>query len=518
MRRPESGLRQAPANGAATFSLSFEAFPTGDEDIAAPFGFSHGGRGGIRPSHLLRHLAIATLYVLATVGCRREQSSNPAASMSTNATTVDMRHQAPQYGVVLYFAPDPLVAPEPLVESLISTNLPGVHLWRAPVQPPKDNWPKPPFLAYTEEFTPLKTLPVPDEGHLAKHGHGLAIETSDAIQHSSRACRLMLFPESGSARDASQSFSQLVHAMAERTEAVIFDSSTYECFSPQAWKARRLDTWTTDGIPDVRRFLFLEAYLPEPGSPVGRALTYGMRRFALPDLSVGTVPQRHANAVKLVLQLVAQSLVERPEIPSLEDVTFSIATLRSPFAREGLQKQLGPGGTGNIRLRLVDVETQPGDPNNAMIELDFAWGTGRTDLERQEDLLGRFMGTSLSSYLDVERTPELEAASRRAREQWLKWGPDFRKHFPAGSTFMAKGPFPHDDGSDVEWMWIEVLRWNDAGELEGVLANDPVHIRRFQSGARVKFPAGQIYDYEVLKPDGTRQGNETGRLMEQQRK
>jgi hypothetical protein len=438
--------------------------------------------------------------------------------MSTPADAVDMRHQAPQYGVVLYFAPDPLVTPEPLVESLTSTSLPGVHLWRAPVQPPKDNWPKPPFLAYTEEFAPLKVLPVPDEGHLAKHGHGLAAETPAAIQHSSRACRLMLFPESGSAREACRSFSQLVHAMAERTGAVLFESSTYECFSPEEWKTRRLDTWTADGIPDVSHFLFVEVYLPQPGSPIGRAITFGMRRFALPDASVSAVPQRHANTVKLVLQLVAQSLVEQPEIPSLEDVTFSIAALRSPSAREALQKQLGPGGTGSIRLRLVDVETQPGDPNNAMIELDFAWGTGRTDLERQEDLLGRFMGTSASSYIGVEPTPELEAASRRAREQWLKWGPDFRKHFPAGSSFIAKGPFQHDDSPDVEWMWIEVLQWNGAGELEGILANDPVHIRRFQAGARVKFPADRIYDYEVLKPDGTREGNETGRLMELQQK
>jgi uncharacterized protein YegJ (DUF2314 family) len=66
-------------------------------------------------------------------------------------------------------------------------------------------------------------------------------------------------------------------------------------------------------------------------------------------------------------------------------------------------------------------------------------------------------------------------------------------------------------------MWIEVLQWNETGELEGILANDPVHIRRFQAGARVKFPVDRIYDYQIIKPDGTREGNETGRLMEQHR-
>ncbi len=438
--------------------------------------------------------------------------------MSTHSEAVDLRHRAPQCGVVLYFTPEPLTAPGPLMESLAPTSLPGAYLWRSSVQPPKDNWPEPPFLAYAEESAPLKVLPVPDEGHLTKHGHGLTAESRAAIQHTSRACRLVLFPEADSAREGSRQFSQLVHAMSERTGAVIFDSITYECFSPETWKTRRVDAWTEDGVPDVSRFLFIDTYLPQPRSSIGRALTFGMRRFALPDLSVSAVPQRHDSTVKLVLQLVAQSLVERPEIPSLEEVTFSIAELRSPSARQALQMQLGSGGTGSIRLRLLDVQTQTGDPNNAMIELDFAWGAGRTDIERQEDLLVRFMGTSASSYIDVEPTPEIEAASRKAREQWLKWGPGFRKYFPAGSSFLAKGPFQHDDNSDVEWMWIEVNQWNDASELEGILANDPVHIRRFRAGAQVGFPANQIYDYQVLKPDGTREGNETGRLMEQQQK
>lgn len=468
-------------------------------------------------ARLLCRIPLGILCLLSTMGCRPDPKSNPPAFMRTNAAKIDMRHQAPQFGVVLYFAPDPLALPAPLVRSLLSSNMSGVHLWQAPLQPPKDNWPTPPFLAHTEEVAPLVALPIPDLSHLAKHGHGLPPQTLAAIQHSSCAHRLMLFPEAGSARESTRSFCQIIHSIAEHTAAAIYDSSTYECFSPTVWKARRLDTWTPDGVPDVSQFLYVDAYLPEAKSQLGRAVTFGMRRFALPDLSVSAVPQRHANTIKLVLRLVAQSLVEQPEIPSLEDVSFSIATLRSSSARDALQKQIASGGTGSIRLRLVDVPTQPGDPNNAMIELDCAWGTGQTALERQEQLLGRFIGASASSYMDVDATPELEAASRRARDQWLKWGPDFRKHFPPGSSFMAKGPFQHDDSSELEWMWIEVLQWNETGELEGILANDPVHIRRFQAGARVKFPAERIYDYQILKPDGTREGNETGRLMEQHR-
>jgi uncharacterized protein YegJ (DUF2314 family) len=338
------------------------------------------------------------------------------------------------------------------------------------------------------------------------------------VQKTSRAYRLVLVAEPRLARDMARQFAFMVHELASRTGAVIWDSATHECFSAEVWKSRRLETWPAGEAPEVAQFLFVDAYLPNPKSPIGRAITLGMRRFSLPELVVDSVPPMHLNTVKLLLRLAAQSLVEQPEISSLDDVTFSVSTVRSAPARQAFESQLGPQATGSIRLRLIDVPARPGDPNNAIVQLDFGHGSGRTDLERQEDLLSKFIGTSPSTYIEPEITPEIEAASRRARDRLLHWGRDFRKRLPAGAILSAKGPFSLDDGSGQEWMWIEVHDWNEAGELEGLLNNDPVHIRRFKAGARVKFPANQVFDYQILNADGTREGNETGRLMEQQRK
>lgn len=436
--------------------------------------------------------------------------------MNAPATTEDMRHNSPQYGVVLYFAPEPTESVEPLLQSIAGEALPGVRVWQGGIQPARRDWPQPPFISYGEELAPLKVLSVPDDSHLAQHGFGMTAEARAAIRGTSRACRLVLVPEEGTAVGSTRRFSRLVHDVAARSGAVVWDSATMECFSPEAWKSRRLDSWTEDGLPQVSKFLVVDAYRPVPGSPMGRAITLGMRRFSIPDLVVDSVPPTHLNSVKLLLNLVAQSLVERPEIPSLDDVTFSVASIRSVSIRRSFESQLGPGATGNIRLRLVDVPAQPGDPNNAIVQLNFGHGAGRTDLERQEDLLSKFVGKSPSTYLEPEITPEIEAASRRARDRLLLLGRDFRKHLPTGAILSAKGPFALDDGSGQEWMWIEVHNWNEAGELEGLLNNDPVHIRRFKAGARVKFPADQVFDYQILHSDGTREGKETGRLMGQQ--
>lgn len=461
---------------------------------------------------------LAALCLLAGLGCNRIEPTSHSRAMDTQAVTEDMRHNAPQFGVVLYFTPEPRETIASLLDSFAAEFLPGVRVWPGGIQPSRNDWPQPPVICYGEELAPLKVLPVPDDGHLVQHGHGLTAEARATMRATSRACRLVLVAGQGTSVGSTRQFSLLVHELAVRSGAIIWDSATMECFSPAAWKSRRIDSWTDGGQPEAAQFLFVDAYLPDPNSRVGRAITLGMRRFALPELVVESVPPLHLNAVKLLLRLVAQSLVEQPEISSLDDVTFSISAIRSAPARRSFESQLGPAATGSIRLRLVDVPARPGDPNNAIVQLDFGHGVGRTDLERQEDLLCKFIGGSQSSYIEPEITPEIEAASRRARDQILHWGRDFRKHLPPGAILSAKGPFALDDGSGQEWMWIEVHNWNEAGELEGLLNNDPVHIRRFKAGARVKFPADQVFDYQILKLDGTREGNETGRLMEQQRK
>jgi uncharacterized protein YegJ (DUF2314 family) len=62
-------------------------------------------------------------------------------------------------------------------------------------------------------------------------------------------------------------------------------------------------------------------------------------------------------------------------------------------------------------------------------------------------------------------------------------------------------------------MWVEVVRLN-GDTIDGVLQNDPFEVPGLKAGARVEVYADAIFDYVLVKPDGSRGGNETGRLLE----
>jgi len=64
-------------------------------------------------------------------------------------------------------------------------------------------------------------------------------------------------------------------------------------------------------------------------------------------------------------------------------------------------------------------------------------------------------------------------------------------------------------------MWVEVVRWQGR-TIRGILQNDPFEVPDLKSGARVEVKEGSLFDYILEKKDGTKEGNETGRLIERQ--
>ena len=65
-------------------------------------------------------------------------------------------------------------------------------------------------------------------------------------------------------------------------------------------------------------------------------------------------------------------------------------------------------------------------------------------------------------------------------------------------------------------MWVEVMQWSADGEIDGLLQNDPFHIKALRAGAKVRVKERDIFDYLLYRADGTTDGNETGELIQKQ--
>ncbi len=63
-------------------------------------------------------------------------------------------------------------------------------------------------------------------------------------------------------------------------------------------------------------------------------------------------------------------------------------------------------------------------------------------------------------------------------------------------------------------MWVEVISWESADEIVGLLKNQPYNIPGLKAGAEVTINAGEIFDYIHRLPDGKSEGIETGALIQ----
>lgn len=158
------------------------------------------------------------------------------------------------------------------------------------------------------------------------------------------------------------------------------------------------------------------------------------------------------------------------------------------------------------------VPPQDGDADNRLWALDFPAYQGKAEQERQLRALESFFG-STDAVTRIKHDEALKEASEAARKKL----PDLRKRFNTGlkpgENLLLKAPFATPDGGR-EWMWVEVASWKADGSIPAVLQNDPFEIPNLKSGAHVEVKEKDIFDYILSTPDGTVEGNETGKIIE----
>ncbi len=76
---------------------------------------------------------------------------------------------------------------------------------------------------------------------------------------------------------------------------------------------------------------------------------------------------------------------------------------------------------------------------------------------------------------------------------------------------LLKAPFATSSGGRV-WMWVEVVSWK-GDRVEGILQNDPYYVPGLKAGSRVAFSEADVVDFLHTLPDGTEEGNETGKIL-----
>lgn len=352
---------------------------------------------------------------------------------------------------------------------------------------------------------PIAKFAPPDEDSLEYFGRGLSPADERAIVES-RAVTVLAFigPAPRAHQDYSKALSML-RELARELGGYVWDEETRNIFTEKGFEERAAGF--VNGVPTVSRHTTLHLY--RDGQLI-RIVSLGMVKFGLPDIAVEEVGGASSNSMATLVNVICQTLVERPELAEDGVVHLSLDGLGNADAKRSFSSNLLDNARRELDVTLVPVAPEEGDADNRLLELVFP-GDERERQQRHQSALSTFFGSS-DRITRVEHDQKLLRASERAKKKAFALRARFSKGPPLNEMLLVKAPFATPSGGR-EWMWVEVVTWK-GDVIHGILENDPFDVPTLKAGARIDVRADEIFDYIWTKADGTTEGNETGAILE----
>lgn len=243
-----------------------------------------------------------------------------------------------------------------------------------------------------------------------------------------------------------------------------------------------------------------------------RTVTLGMSKFGLPDIVVQQTTRHNAELIGSLVNIICQTLIENPDISVNGSVTLDIDKLQDSYFKETQKDGLISDATGNGTLLFEYAEPDLGDADNELWAVFFEDYSKENTFEKQSAFLAGFFG-SVDSVVDATHDEALLKASEEAKKKLPAIQEYFNKEFGLNELLYVKAPFVTDDGGN-EWMWVEVVSWKD-DTIAGILQNDPYYISNLKAGMEVTVNQNDLFDYILYRNDGSIEGNETGRIIQE---
>ncbi len=409
-----------------------------------------------------------------------------------------------RFELAIYYLPAPERDPHAALKELLDSDFKQWTLKATPEREPHE------LTLATRFLTDVKSsYPVPPTSSLSLFGKGLSEDQGRKLQDSRSALVLDFAYDKGHVLDGLRSAYDLEEELARVTGGLIWDDETREMFSPDAWHAIRIAAWKSD-VPDISKNIIIHAYKKET---MVREITLGMVKFGLPDIVVDETSWESNSRTGILINLFAQTLAEGAAIEHPGSFTLDLKKIRCAEVREPQIKSLKRHALGTANLALYEGQWEEGDPRNRLVAIDFDRYEGPDRMARQSNLLGEFFGWS-DTVAKTTPSKALREASERARAKLPQLRADFNARLAPGELIMVKVPFTKPDGEN-EYMWVEVLAWNDS-KINGLLRNEPFYVVGMHEGQAVNLDDGVVFDYLRKRPDGSMEGNETGRIIEEQ--
>jgi uncharacterized protein YegJ (DUF2314 family) len=335
----------------------------------------------------------------------------------------------------------------------------------------------------------------------------LSEQETKALEGANRAIQIVFFGTRERVVAKQRAISQLVHRITDKKKVVIVDLSTFEFFNAALWKQSRVDPFNEEPL-NITSQVTIHTYREEEFC---RAVTLGMNKFCLPEVSIKHFPCSDQNSFGNLVNATCQTLFEYSSINTDSTLTVDLSAIKNTSLREFLLSSCKKNASQIVDLRLKYVDREEGDNYAPQFLISFESKDYSSPQEEANKIIANLFGAE-DSVAYINHDEELLKASQRAKQQFPELKAQFNQGLAPGYSMMVKIPFATNNGGN-EWMWVEVTKWKEI-EMEGILQNDPYEIKDLKAGALIKFNESDIFDYLLNNPDGSFEGNETGKILE----
>lgn len=358
-----------------------------------------------------------------------------------------------------------------------------------------------------EWFTdPKNEYPAPDLDYLQHSGHNLSTREMSELQSPFSAVLLAFSGKNNNVINDQIGINRLISSLLNEKSAIVTDYTTYESFNSKSWSEDRIVNFN-EANKDVTSQFTIHLYRE---NEFCRAVTLGLGKFCLPDISIQGLSCNDQRSYGSLINLISQTWIEKPVIRVDSTLIIDITTIKNDTVKTRLLKSLEQDASKKALITLSFVEPQEGDAYNSQFEIVFNDDNYSSKQEQQQALIAQVFGaTDQIEY--IKHDERILQASQRAKEKLPDLKNMFDKGLEPGYSILLKAPFETDNGGQ-EWMWVEVTKWTD-NSIEGILQNDPFEISNLSAGSKVNANPSDIFDYILYFPDGSIEGNETGKII-----
>lgn len=266
--------------------------------------------------------------------------------------------------------------------------------------------------------------------------------------------------------------------------------------------ARGLAGDAAQPAPDVARLTTVDVHMADEGPAI--LATRGLARLGLPDLVEVGVHRDETDEAGARLNAIGQAMFE---VGVVSVLSVDATRFRSETAR---QAACDLQGTATLAYDRGNRELLGPGLRASVESFDGAFGTCMPPA-------GAGLAAPAAITAPTEAVPAAGApaadtlATVRARAIRRLRGEvhdAFTAGLPTGERLLVKAPFQAPDGR-VEWLWVEVARWQEGEVLAGTMASDPTLTAGLSKGDAVQTRVDLVFDYLWVHADGSTEGNET---------